>query len=167
MKYQRWKDAIELAGIVAIVASLIFVGLQMRQEREIAKNEGDLSILSSAIEVRNAFNDHADIWVKANSGNDLNDAEAFIFSNLVHSINISSFFNYERAVRLKGGDVAAVILHDFAAILYQYPAVRAEWVAQEENTVRYREILAGGNMFSYWINGIKSDLAKLDETGSR
>ena len=36
MKNTNWKDIAELLGIAAIVASLIFVGLQMRQDQEIA-----------------------------------------------------------------------------------------------------------------------------------
>ena len=36
MKSTNWKDKAELIGIAAIVASLIFVGLQMKQSQEIA-----------------------------------------------------------------------------------------------------------------------------------
>lgn len=36
MKNSNWKDAAELLGIVAIVGSLIFVGLQMKQSQDIA-----------------------------------------------------------------------------------------------------------------------------------
>ena len=36
MASKSWKDTAELIGITAIVASLIFVGLQMRQSQEIA-----------------------------------------------------------------------------------------------------------------------------------
>ena len=36
MKNTDWKSIAELIGIAAIVASLIFVGLQMRQSQEIA-----------------------------------------------------------------------------------------------------------------------------------
>ena len=36
MKNRDWKDIAEIAGIGAIVASLVFVGLQMRQSHEIA-----------------------------------------------------------------------------------------------------------------------------------
>lgn len=36
MKQSNWKDIAELVGIAAIVASLVFVGLQMRQSQEIA-----------------------------------------------------------------------------------------------------------------------------------
>ena len=36
MKHTNWKDIAELIGVSAIVASLIFVGLQMKQSQEIA-----------------------------------------------------------------------------------------------------------------------------------
>ena len=36
MKKMNWKDAVEFAGIAAIVMSLVFVGLQLRQSQEIA-----------------------------------------------------------------------------------------------------------------------------------
>ena len=39
MAAKDWKDIAELVGIAAIVASLIFVGLQMRQSHEIALSE--------------------------------------------------------------------------------------------------------------------------------
>ena len=36
MKSSNWKDIAEIVGIAAIVASLVFVGLEMRQSQEIA-----------------------------------------------------------------------------------------------------------------------------------
>ena len=36
MKINAWKDIAEIVGITALVASLIFVGLQIRQEQAIA-----------------------------------------------------------------------------------------------------------------------------------
>jgi hypothetical protein len=36
MQLASWKDAVEIAGISAIVGSLIFVGLQLKQSQEIA-----------------------------------------------------------------------------------------------------------------------------------
>jgi len=35
----RWKDAFELLGLVAIVASLIFVGMEIQQERDLARSD--------------------------------------------------------------------------------------------------------------------------------
>ena len=36
MQFSKWKDIAELVGIVAIIASLLFVGLQLKQSHEIA-----------------------------------------------------------------------------------------------------------------------------------
>ncbi len=39
MKFREWNEIAELVGIAAIVASLVFVGLQMRQDHAIARSE--------------------------------------------------------------------------------------------------------------------------------
>ena len=39
MKSTNWKDVAELIGIAAIVASLVFVGLQMRQDHVFARSD--------------------------------------------------------------------------------------------------------------------------------
>lgn len=39
MKSTNWKDTAEIIGIAAIVASLVFVGMQMRQDRILARAE--------------------------------------------------------------------------------------------------------------------------------
>lgn len=52
MKMTNWKDIAELVGITAIVASLIFVGLQLRQEQVIARTE----LASVSAEIKNQIN---------------------------------------------------------------------------------------------------------------
>jgi hypothetical protein len=39
MKLGNWKDSLEAIGLIAIVASLIFVGFQVRQDQVIARSE--------------------------------------------------------------------------------------------------------------------------------
>ena len=39
MGNSNWREIAELFGIAAIVASLVFVGLQLRQDRQIAKSD--------------------------------------------------------------------------------------------------------------------------------
>ncbi len=97
MQSANWKTAAELIGIAAIVGSLIFVGLQIAQTQKIAFAETDLSLLSSKIEITNGINDYADIWVRGSSGDDLDPAEAAIFSNLVVNFDEFAFFDSRRA----------------------------------------------------------------------
>jgi hypothetical protein len=39
MKFKQWNEIAELVGIAAVVASLVFVGLQMRQDHVFARSE--------------------------------------------------------------------------------------------------------------------------------
>ena len=48
----RWKEMFELLGLAAIVASLIFVGYQLRQDRTIARSE----LTSETIALMNEIN---------------------------------------------------------------------------------------------------------------
>jgi len=47
-----WKDTAELLGIAAIVASLVFVGLEMRQSREIALSAAYQARADSSMNLR-------------------------------------------------------------------------------------------------------------------
>ena len=39
MKSTNWKDVAEMVGIASIVASLVFVGLEMRQDHIVARSQ--------------------------------------------------------------------------------------------------------------------------------
>ena len=78
MAKNNWKDIAELIGIAAIVGSLIFVGLQMRQTHEIALATLYQMRSDAAREVRVAFLDPSRIHVsidKARSGEQLTDSD--------------------------------------------------------------------------------------------
>ena len=51
MKNSTWKDTAELIGIVAIVASLIFVGLQVRQETLATRSATVLQLKDSWVQL--------------------------------------------------------------------------------------------------------------------
>ena len=92
MSRLQWKDWIEGLGIVAIVASLLFVGLQMRQAQDIAISQGNIDNLANNLTLRDAINDNADIWVRGNAGADLASSEAAVYWNLVLNMNDHAYF---------------------------------------------------------------------------
>ena len=51
MKFGSWKDALELAGIAAIVVSLVFVGYELRQSTAIARSDAYSSFSSQFFEL--------------------------------------------------------------------------------------------------------------------
>ena len=55
MKNSSWKDNAELIGIAAIVASLIFVGLQLRLDRKIAVASVQAASVESFVAINELF----------------------------------------------------------------------------------------------------------------
>jgi hypothetical protein len=164
MKTVSWKDIAELVGIAAIVASLIFLGLQMQQAEKIAQNEEGLSVLSSMISINNAMSENADIWLLGATGGDLSDTEAFIFKKLVHSANISAFFGYTRESRMGRSEGMRSQIYDFTALLHQNPGARRVWLETEEKFVDYRSRLSDGAIpLAFWKQEVLSGLKKLDQ----
>ena len=161
MNKSNWRDIAELVGIAAIVASLIFVGMQMRQSQVIAIAETYMSILPSEIEVRSAVNEHADLWHKANNGGDLTGAESVIFRNLVANLSSQTHRSMNQLRRLGHTGAARNQVHNFASFLFQNPAARRVWEAQQEIWTRHSALLQ--DRVSDYRGMVLDDLAKLDE----
>ena len=161
MKPKNWKKIAELAGIAAIVASLIFVGLQMKQEQEIAYSELDVSLLAIQAESTNLISTNSEIWVRGNAGEELSPSETAVFSNMITLLNNRRFVEYRHATQLGRTDIAETIKYDWSAFLFQNPGARKAWRSRHENLHKYRELLVpDGNQFSFWSDSINADLTK-------
>ncbi len=125
MSNLNWKEAVELIGMAAIVASLIFVGLELRQSQQIALNELNFTTVSGYYETRNAINQYADVWVKGNSGEKLTQEEAVIYTNLIRNVNTHAIWNFRAQRRL--GRSGEYSVHDLAWFLYKYPEALKVW----------------------------------------
>ncbi len=71
MKRTNWKEIAELIGIATIIASLVFVGLQLKQAQSIALNEVAVTVEANEIALFSAFRADWDIWQRGNAGDDL------------------------------------------------------------------------------------------------
>ncbi len=135
MSQTDWKGIAELIGITAIVASLIFVGLQMKQADDIARYER-YSNASNPIELANSLSVNREVWLKGCAGDELSAEDWFTFVNLVDLVTIRrnarwEIINLIDAQSLSAPDVA-VFRH--ALDLYSNPGMHQAW--QARNLVR-------------------------------
>ena len=130
MKTTNWKDFAELIGIAAIVASLLFVGLQMRQEKHIAEAQMYSERDDTTIELARLINDSADVWMKGLEGADLSESEQLKFDVLARVFYLDRVLRYERAKRL-GTANPENIASFMAFYLYQYPGLRDAFNRQQ------------------------------------
>jgi len=165
----KWKDTAELVGIGAIVLSLIFVGLQMRQERDIALAQSFIEHVASGTDYRLALSQYSDLIVKGNSGTSLNEVELHQLKLLVEAAEDRVFMRHisQQLLELR---IATPELK-FASFLYRNPAAREAWLQIDDDMKRYVDPLrtpdslarskASGS--SAFRARIKAHLAKLDD----
>ncbi len=161
--FKDWKMFAELMGITAIVASLIFVGMQMQQTQEIAIAEMNASTLANSIESGNALIENAETWVKGNAGDELTPGESVIYMRLLQNVN-NRFYSSASQLRGLGLDnVADVEVVELAAFLYQNPGARRAWRCREERLRQYRGIVKPDEeVSSLWIDTVESMFAAFD-----
>ncbi len=163
MKTMDRKEVVELTGLAAIVASLIFVGMEIRQSQDIAMAEGYSTYFATRIEVANSIKEHSDVWRRGAAGEELSSSEMVVFSILVHQLNTNAIQAFLHAWQVSGEEEARFTARDFAGFLYQNPGARAVWSEREDNLSAYRvlhqDVVVSGDE---WTNIIREYLAELD-----
>jgi hypothetical protein len=79
MKETNWKVVAELIGIAAIVASLLFVGLQMHLDRQVAESQGFMDSAAISVDLTQVLAEHNDVWIRGLMGEQLDRYEEHIF----------------------------------------------------------------------------------------
>lgn len=126
MKSANWKDIAELIGIAAIVASLVFVGMQMKQSQQLALAESVQLMRANGIEQGALQAAYIDIWMRGNSGEELNDEDREVYQILFRQTQSQWFFNWIALDNI-GTEYEGVGPKSFARYIHQNPGARAEW----------------------------------------
>ena len=161
--YRNWRGATEFVGMLAVVGSLIFVGLQMQQTNDVAYMELDSAMVAITVDTADLVAANPEIWVAGNAGEELSRAESAVYYEMISVINTRWVVAESHAGRLGRADIADLIRRDWAAFLHQNPGAREVWQSREDNLIEYRQLLAPDEQdFSGWRDAIQSDLAVLD-----
>jgi hypothetical protein len=164
MKSTGWKEAIELVGITAIVASLVFVGLELRQSREIAIAEGHLIGHNNQLERHSQINEHVSVWVKGNAGATLDDEESAIYENLLINRSSAVYSEHLRARQLDTFFGARGSLTSFSVFLYRNPGALNTWREINEDQKDPNTALGFSSPLAIsWRQAVESSIAKLED----
>jgi len=132
MKKLDWKITAELVGIAAIVVSLYFLAAQLRISHDIAQSEISAAHNAALVEVNNSINEHADIWVKGNAGDDLSETELAIYRGLLEGVEEYHRLEWRHALRFERGTGTLSDPSEFAAFLYENPGARRIWSSDKD-----------------------------------
>lgn len=118
-----WKEYIEGLGVLALVASLLFVGYQLQQDRQIAGAQVTAESTAAAYELFALMSDNRDIWLRGLKGEDLSEADEIAFKAIAFAIYTRHFYYYQTRNLLRYGS-ADLVVQQYAFDLYQYPVLR-------------------------------------------
>ena len=79
MDSAKLNDWMQVIGIFALVASLIFVGFQVKQTDDIATDDLFDSIIVNTTELSSLIAENADVWARGCLGEELSYAERIRF----------------------------------------------------------------------------------------
>lgn len=122
MKFEKFNEVAELVGIVAIVASLVFVGLQLRQSDNSAQAEMSQGQVAVNIELHALVAEHSDVWLRACAGEELSQPERLIANSIYSVWAANNFISWARHESAGIGFVKPSFFTDsFAANYHRYP----------------------------------------------
>ena len=157
------KDIAELIGVVAIVASLIFVGLQLRQDRVVARAEATQSSESSATEVNTMIAEYAGVWLKGRNDETLSETELIIMRRLVDTLYRRARYTAQMRRQLGIGGQAKASLQDLAVLLHENPGAKRIWESLTKTEMMYFEHMRPRDEFRRnYRDEVLAELAKLD-----
>ena len=158
MAQKSWKEIAELIGLTAIVASLVFVGMQMKQSQQLAFAESAQIMRANDIEQGSLEAQHIDVWLRGNSGEELNREERAIYEILFTQKQNQWFFNW-LALDSIGTDYEGVGPLGFARFLHQNPGAQVEWERRRAESERLQ--VGGHGPFPEFAAKVEADLKQL------
>jgi hypothetical protein len=135
MDLAKINDWMQIAGLFAVVASLIFVALQLQQDRSLAIVESTSSRADTISELTNMVADNRELWVSALDGDELSKADQAAFHAMVESVE-SYFFALSIRAQGNASDLISQTPDNTAATyafaLYSHEGLRRAWEHQME-----------------------------------
>jgi hypothetical protein len=161
LKPTNWKDIAELIGITAIVASLFFVGLQLKQSQDVVLSELDVAINALDIELTATIGDHADIWFRGNSGAELDGSEQAYYSRLISNVRLRYQSSYRRNMRFDRENVARANVASFAVFLHTNPGAKRNWKSRRDTRRPHFQKLGFDDVGGSFDRAVRADLETL------
>ena len=118
----------EILGASAVVISLIFVGYELRLNREIAIDETFNNAAELSTSILELIGDSSSIWMRGCIGDDLTIEEEMKFSTLVRAYDRHFFFRYNRADRDLLSTTGEVWAFNVARQRRLYPGLNERWL---------------------------------------
>lgn len=164
MDSAKLNDWVQVLGIFALVASLIFVGLQIRQDQEIAIVEAVSHRFNNAEALANLVHENSVVWTRGLDGEELSTEDFVIFSAISKVVEEHYRQIYIRFQRIGpfSPDSAA---RDYAYVLYHRPTLRRLFEARAEFEDSRNRAFGEDRSVRIFLKTVDTILEDLDSQG--
>jgi hypothetical protein len=149
---------------IGVLGGLVFVGLQLKQEAEVAQADRIVNIVdgnrywAELLSMNSGIN-NAELWNKGRFGQPLSETEKVIFDALAQAWESDywlSWFLQEEMGSALTVSASSRWAKDIALDLHEYPGLRDFWI-------RYQSRIAQTTEQRPWSNTVEAELSQLDE----
>ena len=155
MSRDQWKDAVEAIGFVALIGSLIFVGLQIRQDHTIARAQNAADFDDTMIEYARVINANREVWIKGLEGTEMSVADQVTFESVAFTV-WQKFFGLHSRSELFGDGTGTNAARQIAGELHIFPGLKNYFLAR----CKHRESM--GSKISF-CDDIRTQLELFDD----
>jgi hypothetical protein len=141
MDSEKLSSWLQVLGMLGIVASLIFVGLQIKQTDAIASLETQENAVARNLVTLEMMADNIDVWQRGCVGEELTPAEQALMAKIYWAYVANNFTGWRRLRLSDYRDVSGRYqIAEFAANIHRYPGFRKI----HESKRAWNELLGGG-----------------------
>ncbi|NNE33713.1 MAG: hypothetical protein HKN13_00650 [Rhodothermales bacterium] len=165
MTSTKLRDWLEIVGLFSVVASLIFVGMQMRQEAAIAATDSVWSRSGAVTTLSELINNNSDVWIAGLRGEELTPAEEAEFQGMAEAVEsyfVATYVRFTSFRAVSGGPEAQQAIDDYAYALYVHKGLRRVWRTQL-NYWDAQNPASGVERSEVFTGTVESTLRQLDE----
>jgi hypothetical protein len=161
MNFDRTKEIVELVAVFSIVASLIFVGVQIRQEREIAATVSVAAAAEGRKYMAELISENSEVWVNGMAGNPLSEYDMAIFRSLAEAQRVDLYATWYRASRLNHVPAHRFPI-EYAMVLHGNPGLLKYWRERTQQLRAVRQRAGVGE--SAWESAVDEQLRLLGQS---
>ena len=161
MRSSTWKSTAELIGMAAIVGSLIFVGLQLRQEQLIAEAANLASRQDTIVEVVRLINENREVWIAGLNGDDLSEVDEVTFTALAETLYRHNETRFRVAGRLSSVESPLSRAKSYTYFVYQHPGLRRK-IEEKMELRQIRNRAYGDPDVVFFLGIVNRRLSELD-----
>jgi hypothetical protein len=162
MSRDRIKDWLEGLGMAAIIGSLIFVGLQVRQDQNIAIADTYGTVSDSSLQLAELVKGQGDLWRRGLDGAELSQDEQIEFNTIATSVESWFLMQWYRS-RMLGVSNPQTDLRDYSYAVYQHVGLRRHFEAKIDRIVATDTAFGVPVEHSEWSTGVSEYLQRLTE----